>query len=215
MEMYFTSPDTCPSAVVKESSKQTVKNFMDATDMAKPKADVRVLTNTQPELERIINEYIRAKMGRSEPRKKTIIIVTDGAWEGMNCEYDLDQCLMLTFQISWPESGYVKDPTDISKIRSITIQFIQFGANERADGRLERLHDDLKRWGFSDLIDAEHAMGDVYKMFQGSLCEEEDLSPRFTRFLPALPILNSKNWKRLRDASHYHTVAHFTTLGRM
>ncbi|KAF4912759.1 Serine/threonine-protein kinase mph1 [Colletotrichum viniferum] len=190
MELYFTDPDTDPSAKVKESRNQTLKEFTDAMKAAEPQTrrGSEVLTTIQPELERIINQYSRAKASKTEPRKKTIIVLTDGIWKGMHNEFTLDTYLMSTLSslrdlhgdLAYYERGQSTGPCDIAEIRPVTIQFVQFGDNPRAANRLRRLDDDLKFLGYPDLIDTEGASGDIFKMFLGSLCQDEDLNPRAT-----------------------------------
>ncbi|KAE9576091.1 hypothetical protein CGMCC3_g7715 [Colletotrichum fructicola] len=191
MEIYFTDADTDPTAKVKESPDQTVKEFLNAMRVAAPKSvkSSTVKTTIQPELERIINQYTRAKTSKMQPRKKTIIILTDGIWEGMNNEYTLDTYLMSTLSslrdlhgdLAHIKPGQLPGQHDIEKIRPVTIQFVQFGQNQRATDRLRRLDDELKLNGYPDLIDTEGASGDIFKMFLGSLCDDEDQNPRSRR----------------------------------
>ncbi|KAF4899595.1 Serine/threonine-protein kinase mph1 [Colletotrichum fructicola] len=158
MEIYFTDADTDPTAKVKESPDQTVKEFLNAMRVAAPKSvkSSTVKTTIQPELERIINQYTRAKTSKMQPRKKTIIILTDGIWEGMNNEYTLDTYLMSTLSslrdlhgdLAHIKPGQLPGQHDIEKIRPVTIQFVQFGQNQRATDRLRRLDDELKLNGY-------------------------------------------------------------------
>ncbi|KAJ0340081.1 hypothetical protein COL922a_003717 [Colletotrichum nupharicola] len=158
MELYFTDPDTDPSAKVKESRNQTLKEFTDAMKAAEPKTrrGSEVLTTIQPKLERIINQYSRAKASKTEPRKKTIIVLTDGIWKRTHNEFTLDTYLMSTLSslrdlhgdLAYYERGQSTGPCDIAEIRPVTIQFVQFGDDPRAANRLRRLDDDLKFLGY-------------------------------------------------------------------
>ncbi|TQN68622.1 Dual specificity protein kinase TTK [Colletotrichum shisoi] len=186
MELYFTNPDTNPKATVAESRSQQVKHFLRAMKYAQPeepKSPAQAVNTTiVPELARIINRYTRAKASKSPPRKKTVIILTDGIWGGMNMERTIDIYLRsvmhelkdLHGDLPIRQPGQSQEQVDISTIRPVTIQFVQFGGDAHAVERLRRLDDDMKLYGCPDLIDTEHADGDVYKMFLGSLCQDID-----------------------------------------
>ncbi|GKT46581.1 uncharacterized protein ColSpa_06762 [Colletotrichum spaethianum] len=153
MELYFTNPDTNPKAIVREEKSQTVQQFARAMDLGKPAKNGLVVCQTTivPELERIVNVYTRAKLSKPETRKRTIIVLTDGIWEGMHDEYTLDVYLTSAFHglrdihgdLTYVESDQPLDREGISTIRPITIQFIQFGNDKGASERLRRLDDDL------------------------------------------------------------------------
>lgn len=159
VEIRFTDPDTSSRAKVKESSTHTVRQFTEAMKSASPKlpsptSPTRIKTNMIPSLERIINDYTTGMTSaKSKPRKRTIIVLTDGIWEGMNIEYTLDVHLTSTFQVLRDLHGDLPYITpgcargDISMIRPITIQFVQFGADPNATARLRRLDDEMKLYG--------------------------------------------------------------------
>ncbi|EFQ30215.1 uncharacterized protein GLRG_05359 [Colletotrichum graminicola M1.001] len=157
MELYFTNPDTNPKATMWGS--QQLKHFTKAMELANPAvtkfpAEV-VETAIVPELTRIINSYTRAKTSKSPPRKKTIIILTDGIWKGMKMEHTIDVYLKSTFNelkdlhgdLSYIPPGKSHEQADISKIRPVTIQFVQFGDDQDAKERLRRLDDDMRLYG--------------------------------------------------------------------
>ncbi|KAK6223619.1 hypothetical protein QIS74_03563 [Colletotrichum tabaci] len=186
LELYFTNPDTNPRATVAESRSQQVRLFLKAMKYAQPEEPKSpaqaVNTTVVPELARIINRYTRAKASKRPPRKKTIIILTDGIWKGMKMERTIDIYLRsvmyelkdLHGDLPTRQPGQLQEQVDISTIRPVTIQFVQFGEDANAVERLRRLDDDMKLYGCPDLIDTEHADGDVYKMFLGSLCQDID-----------------------------------------
>ncbi|KAL2874726.1 hypothetical protein SGCOL_010100 [Colletotrichum sp. CLE4] len=159
MEMYFTNPDTNPRAIVRGSKSQSAKDFTKALEFAEPEAanspTSAVETTIIPELERIINDYTRAKTSKDEPRKKTIIVLTDGIWQGMHDEYTVDTYLRSTFHclrdlhgdLTYIQPGQPHSRKDVSEIRPVTIQFVQFGDNKKAGERLRRLDDDLAKYG--------------------------------------------------------------------
>ncbi|KAK1579742.1 uncharacterized protein LY79DRAFT_334052 [Colletotrichum navitas] len=191
MELYFTNPDTNPKATIGGS--QQLKHFRRAMELANPavaKSPAEVVETTiVPELTRIINSYTRAKTSKSPPRKKTIIILTDGIWKGMRMEHTIDVYLKSTFNelkdlhgdLSYIPPGKSHEQVDISKIRPVTIQFVRFGYDQNAIERLRRLDDDMRYYGCPDLIDTEPAGGDIYKMFLGSLCQDIDGHPGIER----------------------------------
>ncbi|KAG4441125.1 hypothetical protein IFR05_003415 [Cadophora sp. M221] len=97
----------------------------------------------------------------------TIIVLTDGLWDGVK---DKDK-------VSEQIVAFVKKVRDLPNNvmpRRVSIQFIQFGADEAATARLIHLDDHLKDRGIPDVIDMEPASGDVYKMLLGSLVENYD-----------------------------------------
>lgn len=159
MELYFTNPDTSHKASVKQSRKQLVKSFTKAMEQAEPaeKGPSACPTTILPELERIINTYTRAMTSRSKtpPRKMTIIVLTDGIWPGMHNEYTLDLYLRSAFHnlrdlhgdLTYIGPGQTQGRQDISEIKPVTIQFVQFGDDAKATERLRRLDDDMKYYG--------------------------------------------------------------------
>lgn len=162
MELYFTNPDTKPKAtidsVTAQSVKKAVKKYTKAMELAEPMAlgPTACKTTIIPQLERIINDYSMAKASKkTEERKKTIIVLTDGRWEGMHNEYSVDIYLRSAFHglrdlhgdVPYIEGGHLQTGTDISKIRPVTIEFVQFGNDRRATERLRRLDDDMKLYG--------------------------------------------------------------------
>lgn len=104
MELYFTNPDTKPGAIVDSakarSFRKSVKKYTKAMELAEPLAPGSTACKTTiiPQLERIINDYSMVKASRKiEERKKTIIVLTDGRWEGMHDEYSADIYLESAF----------------------------------------------------------------------------------------------------------------------
>lgn len=140
-----------------------------------------------PTLMRILAGYSAAR----ERKPKTILILTDGIWEGTN-EKDVDT--LITSHIKLLGLANPRDRYNAAHFRPVTFEFIRFGHDPAGMERLRRLDDDLKERGvpsvspniishhrcnsdhasFSDLIDTEPADGDVYKMFLGSISEDMD-----------------------------------------
>ncbi|KAG7047599.1 protein kinase domain-containing protein [Colletotrichum scovillei] len=158
MELYFTNPDTPANASITETKKQSVITFVTAMKNAEPSQSHHVKTTIVPELARIINGYTRAMTSQRPPRpprKKTIIVLTDGIWEGMKMEHTIDIHLRSTFHelkdlhgdLSYVQPGKSDDQVDISEIRPVTIQFVQFGNHRNATERFRRLDDDMELYG--------------------------------------------------------------------
>ncbi|KAI8292810.1 hypothetical protein K4K56_005762 [Colletotrichum sp. SAR 10_98] len=161
MELYFTDPDTNAKAIINSNKakvyKQAVDKYTNAMELAMPaeSGPRSCATTILPELERIINEYARTKASKRKPRKKTIIVLTDGKWLGMHDEYTLDVYLRSAFHglkdlhgdLQYFEDNQSQSRQDISKVRPVTIQFVQFGDDPWASERLRRLDDDMKYYG--------------------------------------------------------------------
>lgn len=156
MELYFTNPDT--ELDVRESRAQTIEEFKKKMEKADPKKERReVKTNILPELMRIINPYYSAMVSKNPPKKKTIFVLTDGVWSGMNFEYTVDVAIKSMFHmlrdlhkdLPLLDSSHPPERSnELSQIRPITIQFIQFGNDVKGGERLRRLDDDLKNDGY-------------------------------------------------------------------
>ena len=165
MEMYFTNPDT--KTKVAQSPNQGVDEFAEALEKAKPpapKTGPPVHTNIEPMLIEIMNEYMKAKHSKKAPKKKTIIILTDGAWQGMHDEHIVDNSLRSRLETLFAEHktlaqerfrtrmGFSPSPEQLKaevinvleELRPVTLQFIRFGHDERGMERLRRLDDGLK-----------------------------------------------------------------------
>jgi hypothetical protein len=165
MELYFSNPDT--KVRVEENPNQKVEDFTEAVRLAtprKPTDDDYVATNIEPMIVDIMNKYMIARGSRTPPKSKTIIVLTDGAWHGMQDEYAMDNALRgqlralmnahqdVAAREFLTRNGYAPTPQQLHAelisylewARPITLQFIQFGHDERGSVRLKRLDDDLK-----------------------------------------------------------------------
>ncbi|KAK7753926.1 hypothetical protein SLS62_004024 [Diatrype stigma] len=160
MELYFTNPDTPTS--VQQDPEQGVEDFVKAMRNGKPQEDTpRHESGIIPALMRILTSYSEA----IEKKPKTILILTDGIWAGI---LDGDVDTFIKSQIKVLRLG------SSAHSRPVTFQFIRFGHDPTGMERLRRLDDDMKERGLPDLIDAEPADGDVYKMFLGSIVADID-----------------------------------------
>ncbi|CAJ2502780.1 Uu.00g101740.m01.CDS01 [Anthostomella pinea] len=151
MELYSTNPES--KAQVKQKKNQEVGQFVKAMNSGKPSLNApQPKTTIIPALRRILTSYEEA----SQPKNKTIIVLTDGVWEDII------------------EDGV--DTERLSQSRPMTFQFIRFDHDPVGMERLRRLDDDMIAQGYPDLVDTEPAAGDIYKMFLGSLSDAMDQS---------------------------------------
>lgn len=114
-------------------------------------------------------ETFRDPRTRSRARSMTLIILTDGCWKGM---INTDQLEDLIVQFN---NDFKKVPGAGLLQRYVSIQFISFGDDRGALGRLRHLDNDLVfDRSIDDIIDTESWTGDVYKMLLGSLVPDID-----------------------------------------
>jgi hypothetical protein len=156
IELYFTNPGT--NVEIQQSKDQIVDQFIDAMDKARPSEDEHHRTNIEVALAEIMNRHARDLIkhggGAQQPKNKTIIVLTDGIWEGSTDEgvneffkhhlrslhrshrlYDPSKCL---------SPAQSNDMEELDKTRPLTFQFVRFGFNKEAWNRLRHLDDDLK-----------------------------------------------------------------------
>ncbi|KAF6821086.1 Dual specificity protein kinase TTK [Colletotrichum sojae] len=191
--------------------------FTKAMGLAEPaeKGPSACATTILPELERIINTYPRAKASGSKtpPRKKNIIVLTDGIWPGMHNEYTLDLYLRSAFHnlrdlhgdLTYLGLGQAQGRQDISEIKPVTIQFVQFGDDPKATERLRRLDDDMKCHGSTSSIPSTLKVISI-RCFFGSLCRDIDHIMRYS-LVPApspgiSPVPTMRNSAEEQNYSH-------------
>ena len=159
MEMYFTRADTQP---VLPTPNQGLDVFLQAMEKAKPKhSDAGgAQTNMYPVLDRIMNDFTM-QGEKNNARKKTILVLTDGRWEAMSPDDQIDKAIQTRFGPLVDK--YMKEvQKDLApnctrqdcryeaikrlerkNCRPLTIQFIRFGHDRKAISRLNRLDNDL------------------------------------------------------------------------
>ncbi|KAG8525536.1 uncharacterized protein KY384_009180 [Bacidia gigantensis] len=99
----------------------------------------------------------------------TLIVLTDGAWTDTQQQQDAIDRTILGFSRSLREiQGYSLVQ------RPVSIEFIRFGKDERANKSLKRLDFEPKDQDMCDIIDTTPANGNVWKMLLGSIMEEYD-----------------------------------------
>ncbi|KAI1475554.1 hypothetical protein F4774DRAFT_421439 [Daldinia eschscholtzii] len=132
-----------------EGAKQEAssRRYLVQTDMAK------VLT-------RIFDDYLR-----NPRRAMTLIVLTDGRWEGTSDIRSVEKAI----------AEFLKRPALASKLekRWFTIQFISLGYG--VPDILVRLDDGIgKEYSIPDVVDTEHVSGSVEKMILGSFVDQYD-----------------------------------------
>ncbi|KAH9906194.1 hypothetical protein F4778DRAFT_724942 [Xylariomycetidae sp. FL2044] len=165
MDLCFTDPASARHCI-KGKKNQTRNEFTRAMDAAKPDESTnKETTGIIPALDRLIQGHSHAA------KPKTILILTDGIWAGIGDE-NIDTLIKSSINMIRRES--LSSDDRLLTRRPITFQFIRFGDDRDAIERLRRLDDGLKDQGYPDLVDTEPAIGDVYKMFLGSIFENMD-----------------------------------------
>jgi hypothetical protein len=156
MELYFTDPDTKFS--VKPGKNQSVGDFVRAMDEARPKrraSKTDVKTDVYPKLQEIMLHYIQMRTSSVREKPKTVIILTDGVWEGMPREDDLDSWMEQNLYrvadqlrkdiLDQPNQGMMTWQELLEKSRPITFEFVFFGWDPNGARRMVRLDEIGKR----------------------------------------------------------------------
>ncbi|KAK5659160.1 hypothetical protein OQA88_1250 [Cercophora sp. LCS_1] len=177
MELYFTNPSTKASI---KSKSQTVQEFVSAMNYARPKPSGESWhgTDLRSRLTKIMST-LDEESGKG--KRKTVLVLTDGAWEGTPFDDAVDQWMKTTLcDMAGQNPESLQSPTrdsqgsriwqaQIEEDRPITFQFIAFGHNKIGWTRMKRLDDLLREKDLPDVIDMEPSNGDVHKMFLGSI----------------------------------------------
>ena len=155
IELYFTSQENMQTPAVK-LQKQRVADFTRAMGKARPVAHSYLPQGTD------IVPWISMVMGRylwEKKKPKTIIILTDGIWQGMNDEYAVDNLIIRNLQqLKTIHSDTVANDyiSIIEEMRPLTIQFVRFGQHPHGSDRLQRLDDRLVEHGVEYVTRSVH-----------------------------------------------------------
>lgn len=177
IELFFTDPNSSHLSM-GPSKKQSVEQFLDAIRNARP-----TLRSTETELRPGLNKIMSNYHTAGKPR--TVFILTDGAWEGMPYESNIEDWVTNSVcELARQDPKTLQSPSrestgsfwqrDFEKLRPITFQFIAFGHNPIGKRRMKRMDDLMAERGLPDLIDMEPSTGDAYKMLLGSLITNWD-----------------------------------------
>ncbi|KAF2438416.1 hypothetical protein P171DRAFT_160681 [Karstenula rhodostoma CBS 690.94] len=186
MDLYFTVPE---SRKTKErifeavlEGKKDEKQFRQAMVDKAPQQGMWTKTDIIAPLRTIFDEFLGApsdqKQSKSKmkwakktqdgPKALTLLILTDGTWEGMKDPDAINNYIEELLK-NLTDQGMIKSHTDGFN-RFASIEFIQFGDDPTVTERLRALDDGMEFKGYQDIIDHEmfSVNGDVRKMLLGS-----------------------------------------------
>ncbi|KAL8698877.1 MAG: hypothetical protein Q9201_006328 [Fulgogasparrea decipioides] len=171
MDLSFTTG----SVKIQQQEKSSV--FVNKMKQGYPKPGVG--TNMVESLSKIFDQYLtRLRSSKSRTKDVTLIVLTDGLWSGTTRKDGVkDKIVELLAGLDRVNHNM--------KHRPFSIEFVQFGFDEDATRRLKDLDNFLRenKTGksiqdpsskYKDMIDTEHASGDVNKMLLGSFVEAYD-----------------------------------------
>jgi len=139
-----------------ENQKGTSRIMTQMDNMkARPKKGMH--TDMRGSLGNIFDKYItdarRKKQYNSDIKNLTLIVLTDGKWEGTKNKEEVNRKIVYFSRELEGIIGNLKD-------RPVSIEFIQFGYDEDATYRLKALDNDLKYSGIRyvfELLDEKHS----------------------------------------------------------
>jgi hypothetical protein len=144
MDLSFTSGNI--SVEGRRGESKFIKAMRDSD--ARPRQGIR--TNMKKPLGEILDDYLQEaiylreqrKLKKSVPKSKnlTLIILTDGMWEGMDDKDGVNDKIITFAKELKGVIGNLKD-------RPVSIEFVQFGDDPDATYRLWRLDNDLEYAG--------------------------------------------------------------------
>jgi len=113
-----------------------LEKMQDSNARADPRH--RWQTDITTKLESLFLNYLSyVSKSRRKVRNLMIIIFTDGKWEGMKNKHEIENSIAgFVGKLKNAQNGYLLS-------RQVSFQFIQFGDDEDARHRLQRLDDDL------------------------------------------------------------------------
>jgi hypothetical protein len=132
MELYFTDPRTAEH--VKQRKDQDVNEFVNAMKRAKPTP--RMVQNPSG-IVNALSDILRPLLQTQQFRPKTVLILTDGKWEGLSSDTAVDELIRRSL-------AQLPGSANTISSRPITFQFISFGYDKAALERLRRLDDDIQ-----------------------------------------------------------------------
>lgn len=169
MDLNFTT------GTVKVEQNQDSSVFVNKMKHGYPRPGVS--TNIVESLGKILDQYLnRLRNSRSRPNDVTLIVLTNGLWAGTTRKEGVKDKIIEFLEAL--DSLY-----HTMKHRPFSIEFVQFGNDMDASRRLKDLDNFLRDTGkknqdtsskYKDMIDTEHASGDVNKMLLGSFVEAYD-----------------------------------------
>lgn len=135
MELRFTA---CDIKIDNVKGKEPEK-FQEVMLSRKARPEPLVDTDMAAVLGRILSDWIAEFKQSHKTKDLTIIVLTDGKWEGMRLKP-----LAVDNKIVEFNETYSRIAGSNLRERAVSIQFVSFGQDEDALYRLMRLDDDLK-----------------------------------------------------------------------
>jgi hypothetical protein len=131
---------TCSDGCLQGPDK--VKRFRETAARAMPQKGYK--TDMSLALKKALSPYLRQwyyrhKFVEHEPRDRTIIVFTDGLWEGMTDHQQVFSSMVEFYEQFTLTTGRKLGP----ERPEVSIEFIQFGDDVDASARLRRLDDDM------------------------------------------------------------------------
>ncbi|KAI4110034.1 MAG: hypothetical protein L6R37_000167 [Teloschistes peruensis] len=181
MKAFAQDPDgmdlnfTTGTVRIEQEEKSSV--FVNKMKQGHPKPGVG--TNMVESLGKIFNQYLnRLRLMKGQTRDVTLIVLTDGLWSGTFRKEDVKDKIVEFLKSLDRQNHNMKH-------RPFSIEFVRFGRDHDAKMRLKDLDNFLRQRNagtgsqsaadtYKDMIDTEHASGDVNKMLLGSFVEAYD-----------------------------------------
>ncbi|KAL8690381.1 MAG: hypothetical protein Q9218_004160 [Villophora microphyllina] len=197
MDLNFTT------GTVKITQEEKSSVFVNKMEQGSPKQGVG--TNMVESLSKIFDQYLsRLRTSRGHVRDVTLIVLTDGLWSGTTRKEGVEEKIVeFLAELNRLDHGM--------KHRPFSIEFVRFGDDADAARRLKKLDNFLRKKktgkksqdvtsNYKDMIDTEHASGDVNKMLLGSFVEaydedeEDDSDSDYSELEDASPGANDSRW---------------------
>ncbi|CAG9947609.1 unnamed protein product [Clonostachys rosea f. rosea IK726] len=136
--------------------------FSTSMDEVQRKIHDNIRTDMRATLSKIFDEYL----GGDGKKRQTLIILTNGKWEGSSKKRDVEELIIDFIDRLEQNEGRMED-------RWFSIQFISFGEDEKALGRLAFLDDKLE--ARKDIVDTKPwNCQDVNELILGSITQDGD-----------------------------------------
>jgi hypothetical protein len=125
-----------------ENSRDRVDKIMKKVYNPSARPRPRLYTDMATSLQEIFDQYFKTYRTASGVKAKlTILILTDGIWEGNIRKDDVNDTIIAFARKLEKQLGR------IPKDRPVSIEFVQFGKDPEATFRLRRLDDELQHDG--------------------------------------------------------------------
>lgn len=132
--------------------QQRVEDFKRAMGDSKPAVSSYLMTPTN-----IVNlmSMVMGKYLHNRKKPKTMIVLTDGRWDGLSHETAVDELIINNLRhlrTIHPDSAINGNVSTIEAMRPLTIQFVRFGQHPGGADRLRRLDDCLVEHGVEYVV---------------------------------------------------------------